>query len=269
MTRAILKYPGSKWGIAPWIVEHLSTTSGYVEPYCGSAAVFFALPWRPEYAVLNDLDGDVAAFLRAVRTDAERLAYLLSLTPWSRLEQAESYMPASDSGDLAETARRFVVRTWQGYGRRTGERAGWSHGRAGLTKRWRALPDDIAALADRLLDAEIESRPAIDVIRANAAPHILIYADPPYPRATRGAHKRLYKHDMTDDEHVALLAALEAHPGPVALSGYGCALYDERLRHWTRRERWVRVEQNEQRTEVLWLNERAAACVPAQMRWEE
>lgn len=55
MIKPILKYPGAKWALAPWIVQHLPRMPHYVEPYCGSAAVFFNLPWRPKHAVLMEL----------------------------------------------------------------------------------------------------------------------------------------------------------------------------------------------------------------------
>lgn len=41
MTRSILKYPGSKWRIAKWIVSMIPKHHSYLEPYFGSGAVFF------------------------------------------------------------------------------------------------------------------------------------------------------------------------------------------------------------------------------------
>ncbi|MDQ2902991.1 MAG: DNA adenine methylase [Chloroflexota bacterium] len=36
--RPILKYPGSKARLAPWIVSFFPAHQHYVEPYCGSPA---------------------------------------------------------------------------------------------------------------------------------------------------------------------------------------------------------------------------------------
>ncbi len=41
MIKPILKYPGAKWRLAPWIASYLPEHETYIEPYCGSAAVFF------------------------------------------------------------------------------------------------------------------------------------------------------------------------------------------------------------------------------------
>ena len=36
----ILKYPGAKWRLAPWIISHFPPHEGYLEPWGGSLAVF-------------------------------------------------------------------------------------------------------------------------------------------------------------------------------------------------------------------------------------
>jgi DNA adenine methylase len=62
---------------------------------------------------------------------------------------------------------------------------------------------------------------------------------------------------MTDEDHLALLEALDRHPGPVVLSGYSCPLYDARLTHWQRVTTPSVAECARARTEVLWLNRKA------------
>lgn len=266
--KPILKYPGAKWQLAPWIIEHLPRGyPHYVEPFCGSAAVFFNLPWRPKHAVLNDLSGDIVNLFRVIRTDGERLAALIEMTPWAREEYRESYEPTDDS---LERARRFLVRVHQGHGTdwvKGGKtfalspvRSADTSGEWYRTQHWRNMPPRIISMIERLRDVEVESRSALDVIKWATSPKVLIYADPPYVTETRQA--KLYQHEMTDDDHRALLEALDAHPGPVVLSGYACALYDERLTHWHRVTTKAQAEKGNTRTEVLWLNEKAR---PAQV----
>ena len=60
------------------------------------------------------------------------------------------------------------------------------------------------------------------------------------------------------DDLAPMLTALEAHPGPVMLSGYDNDLYAARLAHWRCERTAARGESNTRRTECLWLN---AACV--------
>ncbi|WP_326520120.1 DNA adenine methylase [Faecalispora jeddahensis] len=39
--RSVIKYPGSKWRIADWIINHMAEHRSYLEPYLGSGGVFF------------------------------------------------------------------------------------------------------------------------------------------------------------------------------------------------------------------------------------
>ena len=82
--------------------------------------------------------------------------------------------------------------------------------------------------------------------------NVLIYADPPYLLNTRGGKQ--YRHEMTEQDHVELLAALLQHKGPVILSGYPSELYDRELRNWHRITRKSYNQNSDPRTEVLWCN---------------
>jgi DNA adenine methylase len=262
MIRPILHYPGSKHRLAPWICSQLPPHVSYLEPFFGAGAVYFAkTPSHVE--TLNDINHQVIDFFRVVRDRPDELARLIEATPWSRQEYYDAY---EITGDDLEDARRFAVRMWMARGARTSDRSGWRHDIAGrphtnCTKVWQGIPDRIREAADRLRDAQIECQPAIDLIKRFACPAVLIYADPPYPLATR-SDKRIYKNEMTDEQHIELLEVLDAHPGPVVLSGYGCELYDDRLRHLSRRTSRAYAETGASRTEVLWLNPVAAAAAP-------
>lgn len=255
--KPILKYPGSKATMAAWIVSHFPRHVHYLEPYAGTLAVFFEKEKAP-HEVINDLDDRLINLFCMVRTRGEELARLIESTPYARVEYYASYERADDP---LEDARRFLVRSWQAHGFKSSCRTGWrNNGVKSLqpvTALWKDLPDRIRATIDRLRDAEIECAPALALIERYKSVDTLIYADPPYVLSTRKGRK-LYRHEMTDADHLALLDTLDAHPGFVVLSGYTCPLYDERLTHWARRTRDVQAEKGQTRTEVLWLNR---ACV--------
>lgn len=80
-----------------------------------------------------------------------------------------------------------------------------------------------------------------------------VYCDPPYLLETR-AGRRYYKAEMSDADHLRLLAAVKKLPCPVMLSGYPSRLYDDALSGWRREtfRAWTRTHQP--RTEVLWMN---------------
>ncbi len=53
--KAVIKYPGSKWSIANWIIQFFPEHHSYVEPFFGSGAVLFNKP-RSNIETVNDLD---------------------------------------------------------------------------------------------------------------------------------------------------------------------------------------------------------------------
>jgi DNA adenine methylase len=121
----------------------------------------------------------------------------------------------------------------------------------------------VLATAERLKHAQIECRPAAEVLAARAHPDVLVYADPPYPLGTRSASgkgRKQYAREMSDADHAELLAVLRAHPGPVLLSGYACPLYDEALADWARVSTRALTEHGGEREEVLWSNPAAASA---------
>jgi len=255
--KPILKYPGSKARIAPWLLSYFPAHTHYLEPYFGSGIVLLNKPVVAHEAV-NDLDDNVVNLFRVIRECGDELAAAVELTPWSRVEYELCKEKRSDNP--VEQARRFVVQCWQGHGSAAGGRgSGWKNGGKNgaeqmVTETWARVPERIRAVISRFRYVEIEHRPALEVIERYAAPATLIYADPPYPKFTRGG--RLYvEDDMSDADHLALLDALDRHTGAVVLSGYGCPLYDDRLSHWARRERDATDTKGQSKTEVLWLNQ--------------
>lgn len=260
MTGPVLRYPGSKDRIAEWIVGHFPQHFTYVEPFCGSLTVFFAK--QPSACeIINDLSKDVVNLFRVIRDQPETLATLIDLTPWARDEFVHciKYLktPFQDC-EPVERARAFLVVAWQQFGIRKAQTAGgWrlrsAQGRDPLSV-WGKLPDRIWAVVERLKMAQIDNRDAFQLIVGCNDNNTLIYADPPYLGETR-SYSRLYEHEMEQEQqHNALLDLLEAHSGPVVLSGYPSALYQARLGHWQRFETAARAQGNAQRTEVLWLN---------------
>jgi DNA adenine methylase len=197
---------------------------------------------------------------RVIREQGADLAAALEATPWARAEFEACAAPAEEP---VERARRLLVRVWQGFGATRRDSTGWRQDgpiggvkHVGVASTWRRVPDRVIAAVDRLRDAQIECRPALEVIRRYKSPDVLIYADPPYLGDSRDSSgDEIYGHEMKGEtEHVELLDAILAHPGPVVLSGYASPLYDERLSGWRRLTAPERDARGKHRTEVLWVN---------------
>jgi DNA adenine methylase len=272
-SRALLRYHGGKWRLAPWIISHFPEHATYVEPFGGGASVLLRKP-RAYAEVYNDLDGEVVNLFRVLRDEqsAEALRVAVERTPFAREEFDASY---EETGDAVERARRLLLRSHGGFGtaamrtnasgraQRTGFRANTTRARTTPAADWRGLPSAISAVAERMRGVVIEQRPAIQVMQSHDGPNTLHYVDPPYVHSTRGNSSRWnYRHEMTDDDHRALAAWLYSARGFVVLSGYASDLYDRELySRWLRVERTATADGARQRTEVLWLNDRAAGAL--------
>jgi DNA adenine methylase len=261
--RAVIKYPGAKWSTAGWIIDNMPAHDVYLEPFFGSGAVFFTkVPSRVE--VLNDRDDQVVNLFRVCRDRPEELMRAVALTPVSLTEHHECH-DTQAVGEPVEDARRLLVRSWQSFGGRIFNRAGWRRvytPSRSMVDDWLGLPERITSVIQRLRMAAIECEDAIKTIERYKDPRTLIYADPPYPFAVRSdkIHDRYYRTEMGEDaEHLALLDALDKSPAMVIVSTYRNDLYDDRLTTWRRVERTANAQGGLERIETLYLNSAAAA----------
>lgn len=257
----VLKYPGSKKRIAPWIVsqfpDHYKELT-YLEPFFGSGSVFFAK--EPSVIeTINDIDGEVINLFKQIREHPEELTRLISLTPWSRQEYYEAFERTDD--DL-ERARRLLIRAWIGRGGcgilyRNGIRFNKKRNGA-LLNFCDFLPERIAIAADRLLHSvtgpvQIECKDAVTLIREYNRAEVFIYIDPPYMRSTRNKNK-LYRNEMTDDDHRRLLEAVTTSKAHILISGYGNSTYENYLKGWYQDTKITLDEASNKKVEILWRN---------------
>lgn len=81
---------------------------------------------------------------------------------------------------------------------------------------------------------------------------VLIYCDPPYLMETRSSG-RLYRHKMTDADHIRLLEAICRLRCMVQISGYASKLYAQKLKGW-RLVKFRAMTRRGVRIEHLWMN---------------
>lgn len=253
--KAVMKYPGSKWSIAKWIINFFPDHHSYLEPFFGSGAVLFNKP-RSHIETVNDLDENVVNLFEWIKRDPERLAHEIYFTPYARQVYEKAFITVPE--DSLQKAVNFYIRLNMGHGFRTnGEKVGWKNDvqgreRAYASQDWCNLPEKIVQAAERLRGVQIECQTAVELISRFNYPSVLIYADPPYVMGTR--HGKQYRCEMDDQDHSDLLDALQTHKGPVILSGYDNPLYNSRLKGWYREETVAYSQVCSKKKEVLWMN---------------
>lgn len=249
----VLKYPGAKNRIADWLLEYVPEHKLYLEPFFGSGALFFNK--KPSYLeIINDIDDEVVNFFKVLRDDGDKLANLISLTPYSREEYKRAYI-LEDISDI-ERARRFAVKCWQGFGCGNRYKNGYRRGIKGTSPNpassWHRLSDSLIFAIERLKNAQIEKKNALELIGDIHGEDAFIYIDPPYLPDTR--KKYLYNHEMDEEGHIKLLEAIKDKDCKVMISGYDNELYNKYLKDWNKAVKGTTAEMGIKRTEMIWFN---------------
>lgn len=260
-SRPILRWHGSKWRIAPWVISHFPKHTVYVEPFGGAAGVLLR-KGRAVTEVYNDLDAELVNMFRVIRETPSELARALMLTPYARDEYQSLYQ---STDDVLERARRFISRSFMGMQskgaiKKSGFDARTNPG--GYTGRLRSFadtPEEVVAVAGRFTHVLIENCEALDLVSRYDRPDALIYVDPPYLAETRSG--KIYNHEMTDRQHSALLERLRSLSSMVIISGYPSELYDAALSDWARHTLRAHTDGGTERLEVLWINPKAAQAL--------
>jgi DNA adenine methylase len=262
--RPALRYYGSKFALAPWIIQQFPPHEVYVEPFAGSLWVLIQkAPVKLETA--NDLDGRVVNFFEVLRAQPDALIHLLRLTPWAETEYRQSH---HCSQDPLEEARRFFCHCWMSI--QGGPYAGKSGFRFQKSVKSRyASPvsdlfklDHLFTVAERLNNVQWLQREALEVIALFAKTEEgLLYVDPPYVRATRSG-ARGYRHETSADLHQNLFEVLQTVKGFCVLSGYQNPFYElYEQAGWQRVDQPVLAQNGGKRIESLWLSPRTVKAL--------
>jgi DNA adenine methylase len=261
---------GGKFSHLAWLLPLLPKCHHYIEPFGGSGAVLLNREPSP-IETYNDFNGEVVNFFQVLRNHPEDLLRLLSLTPFSRAEYLDSLDPSDNLSEL-ERARRFYVKTRQSFfGLSESASPGrWAYckntSRQGMScsvSRWINGIPGLEEIAGRLMRAQIECLPALDLIKKYDDPAALFYVDPPYHGAARSCKKAYGQFEFTDEHHVELAEVLHHCKARVAVSGYSCPQMDDLYACWEKSEAPAkRINSSVKggiRRECLWVNYEVSA----------
>ncbi len=113
ITNPVLRYYGSKFTLANWIISFFPDHRHYVEPFGGAANVLLVKdPSKLE--TYNDLNDSIVNFFKVLRNQPKQLIRLLQLTPWARTEFRQCLEDRPGESPL-EAARRLFFRLWMSY----------------------------------------------------------------------------------------------------------------------------------------------------------
>lgn len=206
-----LKWAGGKrWLIGyPSFLKHFSSINTYIEPFLGSAAVFFAV--RPKKAILCDANRDLTDTYSTLKKEWKEIEVLLRAHHESHSTTYYYRVRASTPSSKAERAARFIYLNrvcWNGLYRVN--KKGEFNVPIG-TKSTVVLPSDNFQLVAKILaSARIingDFAKAIDLAKSGD----VVFADPPYTvRHNFNSFVKYNEQLFSWDDQVRLSEALKA-----------------------------------------------------------
>lgn len=223
-TKPPFSYYGGKQRLASKICALLPPHTVYVEPFCGSGAVYFkkGLPQITSSAhyreVLNDTNHLIVNFFRVMQ-DQDKMSALCHKLEWTIYSQEEHDLAKQickqDIVDSVLSAWAWFCNVnWSFSNVANSSFGSGMYGRELATTHYNAV-QRLHEYRDRLKCTTVMCMPAIKVIEKFDTPQTCFYVDPPYPNADQGHYS-----GFTQDDFIALIDALKNCHGAVLLSCY-------------------------------------------------
>jgi len=258
-----LKWHGGKSYLAERIVALMPKHLHYVEPYAGGLSVLLAKDPEGISEVVGDMNMSLTNFWQVLR-EPHLFAELQKRLMFTAFDQS-----AYDEACL-NVPRYPLIEAWAFFVRCRQSLAGRMKSFAPLSKNrvrrgmneqaaaWLSAIEGLPEVHARLQRVVIVTDDALNVIRREDSTNTLFYLDPPYVPDTRSSPE-VYQHEMTVEQHKALLRTIKLCAGKVMISGYPHELYDTELKNWTRHtfdlpNNAAGGETKQRKTEVLWCN---------------
>jgi site-specific DNA-adenine methylase len=113
----------------------------------------------------------------------------------------------------------------------------------------------IATFADGRRHLQLDCADGIDFLGSYSwRGDELVYCDPPYLFSTRRQHRRIYRCELEEKDHIRLLAILKQIKAFVMVSGYWSELYARELANWRTISFQAVTRAGTVATEWLWMN---------------
>lgn len=245
--RPLLRWAGSKMSTLPALCAHMPEAYDcYVEPFCGSAALFFHL--EPPKAILADVNIELVNFYKMFSTESSSIQAFADALPRDRTTYYKLRDHLRVSQCLKERAVIFFYLNRNCFNGlyRTDRSGNFNVPFAG--SRTGQLPNQAhSAKASKLLSkSEVLQADFEDIVRANSQPGKLIFLDPPYAVVRRHPFTDYSAQGFGQADLIRLLGCLEEADdgGAKFVMTYDAVLATSLARrpHW--RQTVLRVRRN-------------------------
>jgi DNA adenine methylase len=264
--RPPIKTHGGKFYLCGWVIQNFPKNYqelSYCEPFCGGGSVFLNKEISPE-ETLADQDEGVVAIFKSLRDEPKEFINRLKRTKYTestfKFHLKRSQTEMKDYVDKA--VNEYILRRMSRGGLK--KAFAWSErlrgGQPGDLNAWKTMLSQLKSISERVQKTNIIHSDFRGVVKCWDEDNSLMYLDPPYLHSTRSENATdAYEHEMTADDHIALLNLIKNARGKVAISGYYSPLYKNTLIGWKclKKETANHSSQSkskQRRTECLWVN---------------
>ena len=264
--RPPLKSHGGKYYLCNWVIDNFPESYEdltYCEPFCAGASVFLNKnPSKEE--VIGDTDDGVICVFKALRDEPKEFITRIKRTRYTEraFKMAQNRSEEEFEDYVDHGVNEYVLRRMSRGGLK--KAFAWSErkrgGQPGDLNAWKTMFAQLPIIAERIKGASILNKNFIDVFKVWDEEDTLFYLDPPYLHSTRTeGSTNLYEHEMTVEDHLALLHLAKNARGKVIISGYSSPLYNRNLKDWRVRRKNMANHSSQskvkkRRVECLWLN---------------
>src|ERR1035437_120105 len=223
-----ISYYGGKSTLIPELIKLIPPHVQYVEPFCGSCALFFSKP-PSQVEVINDYDNRVTNFWFCLQNHFEELQKLIKQT----LHSEEAHKRAAiilKNGIITpegvinpvECAWAFWVRCNMSFGSQMFTGFAFGNDNSCELKCLNKKLQFDKRLYKRMNLVQIFCRDALEVVKLKDGTDTFIYCDPPYYNSDCGHYKGYTQQDFEN-----LLSFLSTCKSKFLLSSYPSDLLDE------------------------------------------
>ncbi|PBB97756.1 Dam family site-specific DNA-(adenine-N6)-methyltransferase [Mesorhizobium sp. WSM3862] len=179
----LLRWAGSKRASVKALADLCRSDATYIEPFCGSAALFFHL--APSAAVLADINENLISFYKKCQSNPEEVWEISSKIPVN----PDMYYRVRDLFNKSRSSIQnaayfyYLNRTCFNGIYRTNTRGKFNVPYSGKRLAQFISKEDFIARASKFSGVEFVSRDFDKTLRENANPNTFFFIDPPYAKS--------------------------------------------------------------------------------------
>ncbi|MEW6469646.1 MAG: DNA adenine methylase [Bacteroidota bacterium] len=234
MLKSPLNIYGGKARLVKYILPliYAADPVRYVEPCAGGAQMTFALP-KHRKEVINDINGNIVAFFRVLKTKQPEFIRKVVGTPYSRSEfqrAKEIFFSPHDYSDIDRAWAAWAGCT-MGFAH-SPQSFGFDHNgerEVNLKNKRDRIEREAGVFAQRLETVTIENDDLQKIIKRYDTPDTLFFIDPPYFNSDMGFYS-----GYTEEKFKSLLEQLSGIKGKFVLTSYPSEL----LGKYTKKNKW-------------------------------